>query len=384
MKRIVLKFEVFFLIFFLLLSCSSDIDQKKTVAITKVQKKTVIPPPIKITVDQFLDDYASVICGKEPTVYFKSVCNTSAWKELKQRIDSEWGYVTKNKVNKIKPWADSIMPKVRVGDNLIYPFAGADFLYANLFYENADSVVMIGLENPGDIMADTTDSKKFLGHVSKVYKALYFSNHMGFFRTISMRNELNDSELSGTIPGLLFYIRKMGYSISSLKHFQIDTNGALSSINSKQAFACKIEYFNQDNKLRCLFYVKYDLSDNSLIKDKRMVLFLDKFSKPNVLIKSASYLLHSKNFSVMKDYILKKSNCILQDDTGLPYRFFESTEWDVNLFGTYTKVIPLFSGSFQADLRDAFKTKGKGELPFSIGYNINHGEPNLILSSRKK
>lgn len=39
---------------------------------------------------------------------------------------------------------------------LLYPFAGGDFFYANLFYPNRDTIIMIGLEPVGTGFEDST------------------------------------------------------------------------------------------------------------------------------------------------------------------------------------------------------------------------------------
>ncbi len=384
MKFKILYFALYSFMFCFFVSCTFDKSKSNDTIEQNEIKEVEIAKVIKYTADPFLNDYASIICGEQPVKYFLSISNTDSWKKIKTQIDNEWQYVIESKVNKIRPWADSVMNNMNLGGNLIYPFAGADFLFANLFFENADSTVMIGLEEPGSIMADTLNTKSFLSHISKVYNSLYFSNHAGFFRTLSMKDQMNEPELSGTIPVLLFYMKKMGYSIFSLKNIEFDSIGNVTPDTSKKSYACQIDYFNQDNKLKKLFYIKYDLSNHSLNKDKKLIGFLNKFSKPNVLIKSASYLMRYSNFSIIRDYLLNNSRCILQDDSGIPYRFFEEPIWGINLFGKYSKVIPLFEESFQPDLQEAYQSSTVRNLPFSIGYNINHGEPNLMLLTKKK
>ncbi|MFZ4401708.1 MAG: hypothetical protein ACOYO1_16885 [Bacteroidales bacterium] len=383
MKNSILNIA-FLLFCYLIYSCNSDKAKVNNNKALLIEKKIVHDTIIKCQIDTFLNDYASIISGKEPVKYFRTVYNNDDWKKIQKSIETEWQYVIVNKVKKIKPWSDSIIYNVRSGDNLIYPFAGADFLFSNLFFENADSSVLIGLEETGAIMADTNNIDMFVNHVRKVYKSLYFSNHAGFFRTISMREELNEPELSGTIPILLFYISKLGYSISSLKYIVIDSLGNLNCANTNHPYACQIEYFNTDNKIRRLFYVKYDLADYSLTRNNRILKFFDKFKEPNVLIKSASYLMHKGSFSIIRNYLINNSHCILQDDSGIPYRFFNTPDWSINLFGRYSKTIPLFEKSFQLDLKEAYQNLTVRKLPFSIGYNINHGEPNLILLTRNK
>lgn len=85
--------------------------------------------------------------------------------------------------------------------------------------------------------------------------------------------------------------------------------------------------------------------------------------------KSASYLMHYQAFSMVRDFCLKKSNSILEDDTGMPYKCLVD-QFDVKLWGVYEMPIRDFSGVFQSDLNSFFRSrKDVGQLPFSMGYH---------------
>ena len=49
--------------------------------------------------------------------------------------------------------------------------------------------------------------------------------------------------------------------------------------------------------------------------------FCQEFGRGDSLVKSASYLLHNPGFSDVRDFLLKNSAAILQDDTGIPVKF---------------------------------------------------------------
>ncbi|MFM7855165.1 MAG: hypothetical protein ACKO96_25360, partial [Flammeovirgaceae bacterium] len=68
--------------------------------------------------------------------------------------------------------------------------------------------------------------------------------------------------------------------------------------------------------------------------------------------------------------ILDKSAYLVQDDTGIPYRYFKAGTWRVELHGHYHKPINAFSAKlYQQDLREAYEDSSlyKGELSFSLG-----------------
>ena len=96
------------------------------------------------------------------------------------------------------------------------------------------------------------------------------------------------------------------------------------------------------------------------------------------LAKSASYLMHTPAFTMVRDYILKNSKLHIQDDTGIPLHCFESAKRKLTLYGTYKHVIPLFKKYLQPDLLDRYaKDNSISKLPFSIGYNLMYNETSL-------
>lgn len=89
-------------------------------------------------------------------------------------------------------------------------------------------------------------------------------------------------------------------------------------------------------------------------------------------------------FHVMRNYVLEQELSVLQDDSGIPYRFFKSSGWTVKLFGTYTKTIDMFKYKFQPDLQSAYeKQTTKLSVPFRIGYNVKFNETNLLFAKKK-
>lgn len=143
---------------------------------------------------------------------------------------------------------------------------------------------------------------------------------------------------------------------------------------------------NDDKRLRKLFYFSVDLSDGGLKnKAPEFLTFIDHLGRVSTFLKSASYLMHKTYFSVIRSVILKQSDLVLQDDSGIPVHFFDETEWDNKFYGAYTKPIPMFSNSFQEDLKKAYSDSLHVKaLDFGIGYQWHLNKSNLQLSVKKK
>ena len=64
-----------------------------------------------------------------------------------------------------------------------------------------------------------------------------------------------------------------------------------------------------------------------------------QYRPATTLIKSASYLLHDNQFSKTRALLLESADVVVQDDTGIPYRFLSQAPWQVKLYGQYHKPI---------------------------------------------
>jgi hypothetical protein len=146
-----------------------------------------------------------------------------------------------------------------------------------------------------------------------------------------------------------------------------------------------IKFEDEKRNSRALTYFSLNLQDSSLKRKPGTVQYLSGLPKPATLVKSASYLMHKKYFSTIREVILSRSVAIVEDDSGIPYRFFDKSVWDVRLYGRYTKPIQMFDAWFQEDLKSAFTAdEAKVEaLEFGIGYKYRPKTSTLILARRR-
>jgi hypothetical protein len=103
----------------------------------------------------------------------------------------------------------------------------------------------------------------------------------------------------------------------------------------------------------------------------------------NALLKSASYLMHSGNFTQVRDFVLNHSQYIVQDDSGIPLASFRQEIWNFQPFGAYLGPIAIFPGRAQPRLGELFRKAKAPPLDFGIGYRHRGHDSNLLLVVRR-
>jgi hypothetical protein len=246
------------------------------------------------------------------------------------------------------------------------------------FLPNADSYYLFGLEHVGTI----PDIKKMQGKAMPFYLQSLNTSistlvDVSYFITKRMMRELNNVKIDGVLPVILFFMAKSDVTVTDIKPAVIDSFGVVSTISlnadelvqTKLGKGVEISFLSPKNKKQKLYYFSGDLQDRNFTEKSKIHKMLSNLKgKTATLFKSASYLLHGNNFSTMRNIVLKKSDFIIQDDTGIPYRSFVKGGWDLCFFGEYTPPIRCFSYCFQADLCRSFP-KDSEKLDFRFGYN---------------
>jgi hypothetical protein len=141
----------------------------------------------------------------------------------------------------------------------------------------------------------------------------------------------------------------------------------------------RIMFAGSDGQEKTLYYFSTDLS-NSGVKASGFLKFCATLAPGNSLIKSASYLLHSGNFTTVRNFLLNNSATIIQDDSGIPLSYYSAKKWRFFPFGRYVGPIDKFPGLYQQSYAALFRSAQP--IDFGIGYRWRTHESNLLLSVR--
>jgi len=374
----------------LILSSCQDNEKKPAI------QKAAIKPIIEYKVDSFYNTYAQRVAALDTTP-FNDVDKASLVvysNEQSKKINQ----VLENRLNLITKWNKDNMYRNKVSDSafIFYPFSGGDFIHVYYLYPNASEYFMSAIENVGQVLDINKFNKNqffdYLRDFDTVMRDIYMRS---YFITKNMQEDFGrKAKINGILPILLWSAAKTNHDIIHVKYFIIDSSANKKYIDdiykTNSKLSVEIKLFNKTTqKFQTLNYYSADLSNNGLRKNSKSLNFLNKYvsNQSNGFVKSASYLMHYDTlFGTIQKLVLEKNKFLVQDDTGVPFKKFEPSIWDIELFGKYEKPIKDFSQSlYQKELDYSYNNPKyyKGNLNFSLGYHWNSKNQNQMVFIKK-
>jgi hypothetical protein len=281
--------------------------------------------------------------------------------------------------------SENVAPATQASRVCVYLFSGPDFLYADAMFGHCYTFVLQGLE-PVDPVPDllTMPPAALAATLENIEVSLNTLLSFSFFKTKDMRQDFQRGELKGVLPIIFVFLARTGKEIESVEYISLDKEGKVLRAQQGSIRGAKIDFVDPaSGSKKEIYYFTTDLSDDALKKNPALLRFCESLGPANSLLKAASYLLHSGNFSVARDFLLQNSVSVLQDDSGIPVRYFTPDKWTLRFFGTYTGPIDLFKNYYQPDLRQFYETSSPKRLTFGFGYRWNNRSSTLFLAVRK-
>jgi hypothetical protein len=309
----------------------------------------------------------------------------SGWATHATDLDRAWERLEKQQLSRIRAWAPQALgPAYEDRGPMFYMFSGPDFLYANAFFPNASTYILCGIEPVGptpDI--DKIPRAVLPSALANLRKSLDSVLSWSFFITKNMKVDLRQTQLNGTLPILYVFLARAGCTIDSVTPVALDSAGNFVPEGKRTTPGVKIVFFSPGGKEQTLYYFTSDLADWAIKTNPGFVKFCEQQGRGVTLLKAASYLMHSNNFSQVRDLLLTHSKLILQDDSGIPFRFFDPQKWDTRLYGRYHGPINRFKEHPQPDLAKADAESKPAPLEFSFGYQWHPSRSSLMVARPK-
>jgi hypothetical protein len=306
-----------------------------------------------------------------------------SWQSFSSEMNQVWARAEQRRVLPVRAFQHNQLPSSAPAASFaFYPFSGPDVLYVHGFFPHARTFVLAGLEPPGSIPEQRAYSNEELAALLQGVRQ--GSNSLlarSFFITAEMSRQLRGQLADGVLPISLLLLARSGFTIEDVQTLSLTPAGKPGASPSPSPQGFEIRYRRPgDPAPRKLFYFRTDLGPG-LDQDPRFLAFLDSLGQPETLIKSASFLLHARPFTRLRQHILARSVRIVQDDTGIPFALLRDRGWRLRLFGAYSRPDPPFRSLFQPALDAAFRSPGAAQpLGFSIGYGTGRRPSHLVIA----
>ncbi len=352
-------------------------------------------PAVEATERASPDDTARFLAGLRPSPGspLSALTKTAVWQRHAARFDSVFEVKDRDSLSRIRAFTAKQIPQ---SDRpLLYFFSGPDFLYANAFYPDATTYVLSGLEPAGEIPKIEELNPRTLDYtLHNTERSLSSILNLSFFQTNDMRSQLSSGPVYGTLPIIYVFLARSGKTINEAETIVLDQDGNIKQANPERKReeiaeapqdgvpGIRIVFSDKTHPRQTLYYFSGDVSNEGLRKSG-LVKFCGTLGQTNALIKSASYLLHRDRYGDLRDFILKQSALVLQDDSGIPLSYFDSSKWDLQPFGNYVGPIPLFGNRYQTSLARLFRTPNRKPIDFGVGYQWRRNTSNLLLAIKR-
>ena len=347
-------------------------------------------------IDSSHDELAALISGLPTTsAALKKWQETPSWKDFARSVNEHWSAFDTQILGPMKKWvSEDLHDADQATQSLLYPFGGPDFATAAALFPSATKIVLMGLEPVGNL---PDFDKAAAGWADGFFKDAdtILSDFLkrGYFVTKHMNEVYSGGKVDGALPVICFFLKRTGYSIVAVDRVTLDAKGHWQETpykpikrSPKWPYGVRIDYVKaSDPVLRSVFYFTCDISNTQFIKDGPLYARFDGLEAMSTFIKSGSYLLHYSEFTNLRSLILGRSLVVLQDDSGIPYRYFKDKTWTIQLYGAYTTPVEDFSPRLeQKDLRAAYEDPEGNikKLPFHFGYHWVSKIDNLLLARR--
>lgn len=368
----------------------AQVVQKDSIPKDSLILKSVIKPAV-IYPDTALDRLARFISGinQADSNSYRVIEDSRHWLEYSATIRRSWDNMEASRLLPMQMWQqDQLAPRINDSLTLFYPFGGPDLLHAAILYPYTKEFILAGLEPITEVpdfpLLDDLRQDQYLDSLAGSLRDIFGKS---FFITNNMKKDLR--QVRGVIPLFMIFISKTGHEVTDLHYITLDESGNEQEVNfaDLSSFIVKglrLEYRSMGGGgVKKLYYFSGDVSNPGLSSRKNLLSFLERRKPFNTFIKSASYLMHQDLFSGIRNLILENSASVLEDDTGIPYRFLKGNSYEGFLFGNYVRPVKDFIWlDKQVDLDSAYQVHSS-PLPFSLGYHWGSGKQNYMLFIRK-
>jgi hypothetical protein len=330
------------------------------------QQALLAEPPTESAPAPSLNDTARFLAGLPVSGPLEQLTHDSTWQQHAAAINEAWLRKGRTQITPIRQWMQTNAPEFhRSTDTCYYMFSGPDFLYASIFFPDANTYILAGLEPVGavpNILSLPADA--FANDLTALRNSMNSILRFQYFITKEMRTDLGRGDVGGTLPILYVFLARLGYTIEEVTYVTSPAPGV------------KIT-FSGGEQPQTLYYFKTDLSGGN----SAFLRWCAARGPGLSLLKAASCLMHGDGFSGVRKFLLQNSRVIVQDDSGIPLLDFPKG-WSVACFGRYVPHGDEFQKYYQPDLAALYaQNPPPAPIAFAFGYHWQRSDGLLMLAT---
>jgi hypothetical protein len=352
-----------------------------------------------------IDETARFLAGKAvaPDSKLAAFAQGSSYTEYSEKMQTGWARFEQPNLLEMQGWWKKYRPAS--APTVFYPFSGPDIANAIALFPDADTYLLFGLEPPGTIPSPLAmQPDEINAGLNSVRISLDTFFEANFFVTKGMGRKVGRTPFNGIAGLLMLFLALSDCTVASATMIAVGPDSTLvegtaadEAIKSQspprsRVPGVEITFTRDGGKLQTVRYFMLNIEDASLAKSSPNFLpYVKSLGRLATVIKSASYLMHKDSarepppyFDQIRSLVLAQSDFIVQDDSGVPLKYFARDHWKLLFHGYYDAPIPMFSNQLQKDLKLEMSKNSTGRLPFAFGYNRKRGEANLMTAERIK
>ena len=358
-----------------------------------VEKTANAAPPDVVPHSRDANDVGRFIAGLPGTdgSPFAKLEATPAWVEHRRLLDEVWHKAEGPLIGGLQEFQkQELNDSVLQTSPVFYPFGGPDALTLTLCFPKSPTYVMVALEPAGTLPTPSQferkkDTSKYLAEIRDTVDSELTRS---FFVTRQMDRQFRGQVTDGLLLPILHLLVRLNNTVLGFRYVRLDEHGQVidraADYKAPTRFGNKgfeIEFrADSDQSTHKLYYFSVNLSDERLRENTPFLDYVAGRKGTTTLLKATSYMTHRPEFSLIRDQILANSAAILQDDSGIPYRYFQTAAWKTQLYGDYQRPYGSFRWLEQPDLRKAYEGSGTKPLALRVSYGYSKTASNLLLS----
>lgn len=318
-----------------------------------------------------------------------------------EELERAYDEYKKTWVSVAEPFLASLRPK-NLPSVVVYPFGGGDLMTALATFPDATEITTISLEPAGDVRpVDTLRPDQFAQELAPHRAHLERLLEKAHSRTDNLEKE-SKTEIPGEILFALAALVVHDDVPVSLRYFRIRPDGGIAYVTQadidEQAHHPKAQRALFENvelrfrsardstgPVRVLRHIAFNLDDEHLKADPRLLAHLSSKGKVSAMTKAASHLLWSDHFALIRGWLADHTDWMISDSTGIPPRFAQAAGFTQDTYGKFDGPAPfgLVNARDANDFKHLFASEPDRELAFRYGYPDRNGHAHLIVTKRE-